>query len=293
MNSDRGNEYIMVAYVYDPNVILVEPMKNRKENEIIQTYGVIHHRLQQYRFKPRYQKLDNEVSIAFQVDLSAKKIDFQLVSPNIHQPNAAERAILTFKNHSIAGLFNVHPNFPMKLWCRLLQQAEITLNLLRPSRLNPKLSAYAQLGGAFDFNHSHLVPPGVKTLVYETSSQRGSWSPHGVEGWYIGPAMKIHCCYRCYVPATASERTVETFSFFQHATPLYRISSIDAAIIAANDLTYILTHPGPVSPTMILGDDKIKALQQLSDIFKPISKRKKKLFLPLKYHQFYSILKLH
>ena len=27
---NSGNEYIMVAYVYDPNAILVEPMMNRK-----------------------------------------------------------------------------------------------------------------------------------------------------------------------------------------------------------------------------------------------------------------------
>ena len=106
---------------------------------------------------------------------------------NIHRRNATERAIRTFKNHFIAGLSSVHPNFPIHLWCQLLQQAKLTLNLLRPSRLNPKLSAYAQLEGAFNFNRTPLVPPGVKTLVYETPSQRGSWSPDGVEGWYIGP----------------------------------------------------------------------------------------------------------
>ena len=62
----------------------------------------------------------------------------------------------------------------MQLWCRVLQQAELTLNLLRLSRLNPKLSAYAHLEGAFDFNRTPLVPPGVKILVYERPSQRGS-----------------------------------------------------------------------------------------------------------------------
>ena len=113
VRSNRSNEYGMVVYVYDQNAILVEPMKNRKEHDIMRAYGVIHHRLQQYGFKPRYQRLDNEASIAFQVDLSAKIIDFQLVPPNIYQRNTAERAISTFKNHFIAGLSSVHPNFPM------------------------------------------------------------------------------------------------------------------------------------------------------------------------------------
>ena len=273
MKSNRGNKYVMVAYVYDPNAILVEPMKNRKENEIIRAYGVNHHQLQQYGFKPRYQMLDNKASTAFQANLSAKKIDFQLVPPNTgnHRRNATERAIETFKKHFMAGLFSRHPNFPMQLWCRV--QAELTLNLLRPSRLNPKLSAYAQLEGAFDFNRTPLVPLGVKMLVYETPSQRGSWSPHGVEGWYIGPAMRN---YRCYVLATASERTAETVSFF-HVPLLYqKKSSIYAAIIAVHDLTYALTHPDPASPTMILGDEETRALQQLSDIFETNIKQKEK-----------------
>ena len=63
--------------------------------------------------------------------------------PHIHQRNSAERAIQTFKNHFIAALACTDPNFPMSNWCRLLPRAELTLNLLRPSRLNPKLSAYA------------------------------------------------------------------------------------------------------------------------------------------------------
>ena len=85
MNSNRDNEYVMVAYIYDRNAILVEPMKNQKEHEIIRAYGVIHHRLQRYGFKPRYQRLDNEASTSFQADLSAKNIDFQLV-PHKYSP---------------------------------------------------------------------------------------------------------------------------------------------------------------------------------------------------------------
>jgi len=111
VKSNRGNEYVMVSYVYDTNAILVEPIKNRKEHNIIQAYGVIHHRLQQYGFKHRYQRLDKEAYTAFQSELSAKKIDFQLVPPNIHQRNGTERAIRTFKNHFIAGLSSVHPHF--------------------------------------------------------------------------------------------------------------------------------------------------------------------------------------
>ena len=70
-------------------------------------------------------------------------------------------------------------------------------------------------------------------------------------------------------------------SHLPHATPLPKISSIDAAIIAANDLTYALTHLGPTSSTMILGNERTRALRQLSNIFKTNIKQKEKIFLPL------------
>ena len=94
--------------------------------------------------RPQLQKLDNEASNALQQHLASVDVDFQLVPPHVHRCNAAERAIRTFKNHFIAGLCSTDANFPLKLWDHLLPQALITLNLLRGSRINPQLSAWAQ-----------------------------------------------------------------------------------------------------------------------------------------------------
>ena len=58
----------------------------------------------------------------------------------------------------------------------------MTLNVLRPSRLNHKLSAYAQIHGAFDSNATPLSQPGRKVLVHEASKERKSWDLHGVDG---------------------------------------------------------------------------------------------------------------
>jgi len=79
------------------------------------------------------------------------KTSHQLVPPHNHRANASERAIQTFKNHFKAGLGSVDPDFPMGEWDRLLPQAFLTLNLLRRSRINPKLSAHAFIFGQFDF----------------------------------------------------------------------------------------------------------------------------------------------
>ena len=64
------------------------------------------------------------------------------------------------------------------------------LNLMRQSRINPKLSAYAQLHGIHDYNAQPVAPPGIQVLIHEKSTTRRTWAPHGVEGWYLGPAME-------------------------------------------------------------------------------------------------------
>jgi hypothetical protein len=105
--------------------------------------------------------MDNEASAAVKEFLRKENIQYQLVPPYIHRRNAAERAIRTFKAHFIAGISTVDAHFHMHIWCRLVNQAIITLNLLRNSRLNKKFSAYAQVFGQFYLSTTLLAPPGI------------------------------------------------------------------------------------------------------------------------------------
>ena len=59
----------------------------------------------------------------------------------MHLCNIAKRMIRTFKAHLISIIFGVDPQFPIKRWDLLLNQAEITVNLLRTSKLDPTKSA--------------------------------------------------------------------------------------------------------------------------------------------------------
>jgi hypothetical protein len=132
----------------------------------------------------------------------------------MHHRNAAERAIRTWQNPFIAGLCSTDTRFPMHLWDRLIAQATLTLNLLRPSRRNPRVSAYTMLEGNFDFNKTPVAPPGTKIIIHEKPQQRGSWDPHGIDGWYLGPAMEHYRCYSVYANATQAEHTSDTIEFF-------------------------------------------------------------------------------
>jgi hypothetical protein len=208
----------MILYDYDGNAILAEPMKNRTDDKIIRAYQVLHDCLVAAGLKPCLQKLDNEASHCLKQFLDNNNIAFQLVPPHLHRRNAAKRAIRTFKNHFIAGLCSTDKLFPMNLWCCLVCQAKITLNLLHASHLNPRLSAYAQLNGVFDYNATPLAPPGIKCIIHEKPGQRGSWAPHGVDGWYVGPAMEHYHCWTMHVTSTNSEHIGDTVEFFPQYT---------------------------------------------------------------------------
>jgi hypothetical protein len=197
--SSTGNNYLMILYDYDSNFIFAQPMKNRQAETIVAAYASLHARLCKAGLKPRLQRLDNECSTLLKDYMHANQVDFQLVPPGIHRRNAAERAIRTFKNHFIAGLCSVDKNFPIHLWDRLIPQAEITLNLLRGSRINPKLSAWAQVNGTFDFNRTPLGPPGCRVVAHEKPAKRKTWAPHGLDGWYVGPALDLYRCHTIWI----------------------------------------------------------------------------------------------
>jgi hypothetical protein len=155
VRSSKENSYVMVCYIYDCNYVKVIPMKSRSASEWVKAYYSVHQELTVKGFKPKLQTLDNEASAALKNFFTVNDIAYQLVPPHCHRRNAAERAIRTFKEHFVAGISSVDPSFPMYLWDRLLPQAEITLNLLRTSRLHPQLSAAAHYHGLVDYDDLH------------------------------------------------------------------------------------------------------------------------------------------
>ena len=98
--SFRGNDYMLVVYDYDSNIILAEPMKNRTAKSTVAAYQTTHQLLVKRGLKPSLQRLDNEASAALRTYLDDHQIDYQLVPPHVHRRNAAERAIRTFKRIS-------------------------------------------------------------------------------------------------------------------------------------------------------------------------------------------------
>ena len=94
--------------------------------------------------------------------------------------------------------------FPSQLWCKLVAQYVITLNLLRSSQINTKLSAHAQVFGKSNYDCTPMAPPGIKVLLHECPKERGLRYPHALFGWYIGPSLEHYHCHKIWMPATNS-----------------------------------------------------------------------------------------
>ena len=89
------------------------------------------------------QILDNEVSVEFKKTIVKDwGASYQLVPPNMHRRNVAEKAIRTLKAHFLEILARVYPDFPKYMWDNLLLQTELTFNLLIQATLNPIMSAW-------------------------------------------------------------------------------------------------------------------------------------------------------
>ena len=95
-----------------------------------------------------------------------------------------------------------------------MAQSLRTLKMLRPFRINPKLSADAFLEGQHDYNAVPFPPLGWRMLIFEGPEKRSSWVLHGVEGFSVGPAEKNYRCYKGWVPTTGVERISDTVVFF-------------------------------------------------------------------------------
>ena len=89
---------------------------------------------------------------------------------------------------------------------------------MRPSRLNPKLSAYSQVHGHYNYSVNPIAPPGMRVLVHDLPKNRKSWAPHASDCFYIGPALDHYRCYRILNPRTNATRVSETVRWTPHNT---------------------------------------------------------------------------
>jgi hypothetical protein len=76
--------------------------------------------------------------------------------------------------------------------------------------------------------------------------------------------MHHYRCQNVYISATASERIVDTLTFFPHNHPMLQLSLTDIFIMATKDMMDALQNTHPAVPFAHVGDDTINALADLA-----------------------------
>ena len=241
--SHHGNSYMLVFFHEDANYIHVECMKTKATSEYIRVFRNAMQKFQSVGFKPRIQRVDNEISAAL---IQAMETEFGMITemapPGNHRTLRAERAIRTFKDHFISTLCTTDPNFPLMLWDDLIPQTLMTLNILRTCATNPLISAYEAIHGPADFNRFPLIPLGVHVLAFSRpkSATRSTWSPHGRPGFYVGTSPTHYRCFKIWIPESNTFVITDTVQWLFQSIHLPGSSNDELLQSAINALTDVL-----------------------------------------------------
>lgn len=111
-----GIQYLMIAYHYPTNAILIQPFVAKADAHRIAAYQAIMARLRSGGQCVDIHILDNKASSAYRSAITKHGCTYQLVPPHVHRTNAAERAIRSFKAHFLAILAGVDHMFPAARW---------------------------------------------------------------------------------------------------------------------------------------------------------------------------------
>ncbi len=219
------------------NYINAEPIKNRTAGSIIKAYialctclmatGVI---------QPTTHLLDNKASAKLKAEIK-KNCTIQLVLPDNHRQNLAERAIQTFKNHFKAILAGLDDSFPVRPWDKLIPITVLILNLLRQSNVAPTVSAYQYIHGNFDYNRTTLASMGCAVQLYESTTRRGTWAEHLTDGWSLRTSNKHYQCHIIYVKKSRDKWILDTIFFKHRYITQSTLMQADTIVIALDDLT--------------------------------------------------------
>jgi hypothetical protein len=256
----------MVFYDYDFNYINAIPIKSRKSSKFVNAFNICYNELKKRGFEARVQRLDNEISKEVIIAIENEGLQYQIASPSNHRLNDAERAIQTFKARLIPHREGTDPTFPKSSWDLMIPQIVLVMNLMRPSRINPLLSAYTQLHGEFDFDRTPIAPIGCKVIVHDCRNERGSWDTHGSPGYYIDRVEQHYCNYKCYMKDTKSTRISNTVEFPPTYCTLPRVRSIDRSMMILQDLHEVLSQSPRTVHFLQQATDLSTALQAIQKI---------------------------
>ena len=106
---------------------------------MVKAFVTLAHFLARQGFQSKFHVLDNESRAELKRKIKGIGFIYTLVPSNLILEDIIEQEIQTFNDHFVLGLIISHTNFTLKLWCHVIPQAKVTLNMLYPPRLHHQL----------------------------------------------------------------------------------------------------------------------------------------------------------
>ena len=205
--------------------------------------------------------MDNETSKEVEdFILSQQKTRLQYTAPDRHC-HSAEKGVQTYKATFKSILASLPKQFPIAYWCRLLTQTDLSVNIVRPNRQNPLLSAWASMEGELHFDATPVAPPGSEMLMHQKPGRRKTFGLNAIKVWYLGPCLNHYRTFRGILPSTGAERLSDTVKFQHHAIGIPEITSADRILEAARQLDAAICEV-PEKAQM----DTLEAIQSLREV---------------------------
>ena len=209
--------YILVMYFEDLNVIYLAYLTDKSGTSYRKAYteGMDWYSATERgrSTMPHFEVCDAAIDQLTAKMLADRGITYTLVPTGNHRRNNAERCVRTAENYVTCAFQGCDPTCSTKARRHMLPQIRIVINLMRPSRLNPQISAWEDLKGVYDFNAHPIAPLGSPVIAFVPPDDRPKLAPHGVPAFYVGPALNHYRCYTVYVPETNRTRITDTIAW--------------------------------------------------------------------------------
>ena len=259
ITSNRGNSVVVIFFCADGNYIKSYPIKSRHRSNLLKAYNDVYAYLRIRGYRPQLHKMDNETSRDVEDFIAEQKAKHQYTPADMHRTNIAERCVRTWKNHFSATRAGTPPSFRMANWCRMTEQCDITLNMMRPCTINPKLSAFEAMEGTYSFDATPMAPVGTEILMHLKPIRRHTWDYHAMKAHYFSPSLSHYRVIKA-LTGTGAVRLTDTWKFKHHAIKVPVVTAADRIVQATRQLTAAIQGSSNPPPDELEAIDQLRAL---------------------------------
>ena len=149
------------------------------------------------------------------------------------------------------------------LWDQLLEQAELTLNLMRKSKADPiKLSQEYLHGSTFNYDTTPIGPLGIPVIIHNKPIRRKSWDYIRRNSFSAGVSLNHYYCQQAIDAKMKAVLITDTIEFHHHYLTQPSLTPQDRLIHALQTPTFEMNHAPAIQSAQ-----ELQAINHLQHLF--------------------------